>query len=231
MRVGFLRLGFDAAATEFTGFTPTEPPWRVANVLELRQGLHVFGATHDCGPLGANCLGPNDVPPSRIEGRSDATVLRYTGYGEFRPIPKLTLALGARVQYAWRPLLSFEEFSAGNYTVGRGYDPGALLGDRGFGTQAELRFGSRVPRTARSAAVEAYAFWDHASVKNLDKLFIVAGSKHLDSVGAGARISFDRFALDAALAVPLTRIGIDNRRPDPRLLISLTTRLWPWSIR
>jgi hemolysin activation/secretion protein len=231
LRVGFVRLGLDASARDFSGFALSEPPWRVANLLELRQGLHLFGATQDCGPLGANCLGPGDVPPSRLEGQSDATVLRYTGYGEFRPIPKLTFALGLRVQYAWKPLLSFEEFSAGNYTVGRGYDPGALLGDRGFGTQAELRFGSRIPRSARSAALEGYVFWDHAGVRNLDKLFTVAGSNHLDSVGAGARVSFDRFAVDAALAVPLTRVGIDNRRPDPRLLVSLTTRLWPWSMR
>ena len=231
LRVAFLRLGFDGQATDFTGFAPSEPPWRFANLLELRQGVHMLGATHDCGTLGANCLGPGDIPPSRVEGQSDATVLRYTGYGEFRPVPKLTLALGARLQYAWKPLLSFEEFSAGNYTVGRGYDPGALLGDRGFGTQAEIRFGSRTPRTARSAAVEAYAFWDHASVKNLDKLFLVAGSTHLNSIGGGARISFDRFALDAAVAVPLTRVGIDDRRPPVRFLVSLTTRLWPWSIR
>jgi hypothetical protein len=62
-------------------------------------------------------------------------------------------------------------------------------------------------------------------------LFVVAGSDHLTSVGAGARVNFDRFALDAALAVPLTRIGVDNRRPGARFLISLTTRLWPWSFR
>ena len=231
LRVGFLRLGFDASARDFGGLAASEPPWRFSSLLELRQGLHIFGATDDCGPLGADCLGPGDVPPSRIEGQSDATVLRYTGYGEFRPVPKFTMALGLRVQYAWKPLLSFEEFSAGNYTVGRGYDPGALLGDRGFGTQAELRYGSRTPRTARSAAIEGYAFWDHASVSNLDKLFVVAGPNHLDSVGGGARLSFDRFALDAALAVPLSRIGIDDKRPPLRFLVSLTTRLWPWSMR
>lgn len=231
LRVGFVRLGFDAQATDFTGYAPTEPPWRFANLLEVRQGMHIFGATQDCGTLGASCLGPGDVPPSRIEGQSDATVLRYTGYAEFRPIPKLTFALGARAQYSWKPLLSFEEFSAGNYTIGRGYDPGALLGDRGFGTQVELRFGSRAPRTVRSAAVEGYGFWDHAAVSNLDKLFIVPGSTHLDSVGGGARVNFDRFALDVALAVPLTRVGIDDRRPSPRLLVSLTSRLWPWSVR
>ena len=229
VRVGFLRLGFDASAVPATGLLSSDPTWRVANLLELRQGLHIFGATRDCGPLGADCLGPGEVPPSRIEGQSDATVLRYTGYGEFRPVPIMTVALGARAQYAWKPLLSFEEFSAGNYTIGRGYDPGSLLGDRGWGTQAELRFGSRVPRSARKPALEGYLFWDHAAVKNLDRLFVVAGSRHLDSAGGGVRISWNRFALDAGLAVPMTRVGIENVRPGPRLLVSLTTRLWPWS--
>jgi hemolysin activation/secretion protein len=152
-------------------------------------------------------------------------------YGEVRPIPRLTLALGARAQYAWKPLLSFEEFSAGNYTVGRGYDPGALLGDRGYGLQSEIRFGSRVPKSAKSPAIEAYAFWDHARVKNLDHLVELDVSNHLNSVGAGARLSFDRFALDTTLAVPLTHVGILDIKPDPRLLVSLTTRLWPWSYK
>ena len=158
-------------------------------------------------------------------------MLRYTGYGELRPVPRLTFALGARAQYAWKPLLSFEEFSAGNYTVGRGYDPGALLGDRGFGTQAEIRIGSRVPANARRAAIEGFAFWDYATVRNRDRLVVVEGSRHLNSVGAGARVNYDRFAFDATLAFPLTKVGILDEKPDPRLLVSLTTRLWPWSYK
>lgn len=231
LRVGFARLGFDTLSTDISDprLSLAEPPWRVTALLELRQGLQMFGATDDCGPTGADCLGINDVPPSRIEGRSDATVLRYNTYGEFRPMPRVTLAIGARAQYAWKPLLSFEEFSAGNYTAGRGYDPGALLGDRGFGSQAEVRFGSRIPTSASKPAIEGYAFWDHAQVRNRDRLFVVEGSDHLNSVGGGARVNFDRFALDAAVAVPLTRVGLEDERPDPRLLISLTSRLWPWS--
>jgi hemolysin activation/secretion protein len=143
-------------------------------------------------------------------------------------MPKLTLALGLRAQYAWKPLLSFEEFSAGNYTVGRGYDPGALLGDKGFGSQAEIRYGSRIPVSAKKPGVEGYAFWDHALVRNRDNTVVIAGREHLNSIGAGARANWDRFILDAALAVPLTRIGPLNKRPDPRVLVSLTTRLWPW---
>ena len=229
LRVAFLRLGIDAVDTDFgAGFSSAEPPWHVTSLLELRQGLDAFGATDDCGPAGINCLGPGDVPPTRVEGHADATVLRWTGYGEYRPMPKLTLALGLRAQYAWKPLFSFEEFSAGNYTVGRGYDPGALLGDKGFGSQAEIRYGSRIPVSAKKPGVEGYAFWDHALVRNRDNTVVVAGREHLNSIGAGARVNWDRFILDAALAVPLTRIGPLNKRPDPRILVSLTSRLWPW---
>lgn len=233
LRVAFGRLGFDALSTDFStnGFSLAEPVWRLSTFTELRQGLRILGATRDCGPTGAACIGGGKVPPSRIEGQSDATVVRGTAYGELRPIPKVTLALGLRGQYARKPLLSFEEFSAGNYTAGRGYDPGVLIGDSGFGTQAEIRFGSRIPANSRRPGVESFLFWDHAKVSNRDKLLVLDQSDHLNSIGAGARVNFNRFAFDATLAAPLTRVGLLKQRPDPRLLISLTTRLWPWSYR
>lgn len=229
LRVGFLRLGVDAVPGDISPtFSTAEPPWRLTSLLELRQGIHALGATHDCGPAGVNCLAQGQVPPSRLEGRSDATVLRFTGYGEARPMPKLTVALGARAQYAWQPLLSFEYFSAGNYTVGRGYDPGALLGDSGFGTQAEVRYGSRVPVSLSKPAVEGYGFWDHANVSHHDSAILVTQRNHLNSVGAGARANWNRFTIDAAVAVPLTHLGPLNRKPPVRFLVSLTSRLWPW---
>jgi hemolysin activation/secretion protein len=139
----------------------------------------------------------------------------------------MTFALGVRAQYAWDPLMSFEDFSAGNYTVGRGYDPGALLGDRGYGTSAEIRHGSRVPLSARKPAIELYAFWDHAQIGHRDSA-IIAGHQQLNSFGGGTRVNWERFALDTDLAVPLNHVGPLNHRPGARLLISLTTRLWPW---
>lgn len=229
LRVAFLRLGLDAIPGEIgPQFSSGEPPWHVTGLIELRQGLRALGATRDCGPTGINCLSAGQIPPSRLAGQSDATVLRVTLYGELRPVPKLTFALGARAQYAWQPVLSFEEFSAGNYTVGRGYDPGALLGDKGWGTQAEIRYGSRIPLSATRPAIEGYAFWDHALVTHRDSPIIVTQREYLNSVGAGARVNWDRFVLDASLAVPLTHVGPFNAKPDPRLLVSLTTRLWPW---
>ena len=230
LRVAFLRLSADAAATEFTDlrYSAAEPPWRLGTYFEVRQGLHALGAT-ECGRNSADCLGPGEIPPSRLDGQSNATVIRYSASAEYQPIPRLTFALNARAQYAWKPLLSFEQFAAGNYTVGRGYDPGALLGDMGFGTQAEIRIGTLVPPSPGRAALQGYTFWDHAIVRDRGNLVDVAGADHLDSVGGGARVNFGRFSLDAAMAVPLTRIGLDRKRPGPRFLVSLTTRLFPWS--
>lgn len=230
LRVGFLRLALDAQGTRYNspGYSYAEPPWRLSGLLELRQGLDVFGPSKFCGSDGSDC-GPDHVPPSRLNGSPTETLLRLVGYGELRPIPKLSFALGARAQYAWNPLFSFEQFSAGNYTVGRGYAPGDLLGDSGWGTQAEIRFGSRIPPSAGSAGIEGYLFWDHAYVHDRHPLLVVGGANHLNSVGGGARIAFDRFDLDAAVAVPLTGIGPANQKPKTKFLMSLTTRLWPWS--
>jgi hemolysin activation/secretion protein len=232
LRVAFARLGFEAMSSDFTrpGYSFSEPRWRFTGQAELRQGLNILGASRFCGSDGSNCA-DDHIFPSRVEGRPTATVLRASAYSEFRPIPKLTFALGGQAQYAGKPLLSFEEFSAGNYTVGRGYDPGALIGDRGWGTQAEIRFGSRNPSSAKRPGIEGYAFWDHVRIDNLDHLTVFEGREYVNSIGGGARIGFDRFAIDAALALPLTRIGFDNRRPPTRFLISLTSRLWPWSYR
>ncbi len=125
-------------------------------------------------------------------------------------------------------MLSFEEFSAGNYTVGRGYDPGTLLGDKGIGVQGEVRFGSLVATSAKGIAAEGYAFVDHARIDNEDELFIIDGPEDLTSVGGGVRANFDRFHIDAAVAFPLDRAGLLTEKPDPRFLLSLTTRFLPW---
>jgi hemolysin activation/secretion protein len=208
------------------------PAWRFEGGVEVRQGLNMFGASEGCGAGFANCIAPGVIAPSRLEGQPDATVLRARFAGEARPIPNVTFFLGATGQYAFDPLFGFEEFSAGNYTVGRGYDPATLIGDKGLGVQAELRFGRLDPQSPKDLAVQPYLFVDAAWVGNEDALFISPGRQNLYSVGAGVRAAFgDRVQLDATFAVPLTRAGLFDETPDPRFLISLTTRLWPWSTR
>jgi hemolysin activation/secretion protein len=233
LRVAFARVTYASLglAPGNPRYTPAEPRWRLGFSAEVRRGLDVLGASPGCGPGLAACFAPGVVPPTRLEGDPSATLLRGTASAEWRPIPRLTAALDLRGQYSANPLFSFEEFSAGNYTAGRGYDPGTLLGESGIGFQAELRYGSAIPERADHFTAEPYVFFDHAWVWNEDRLFIVPG-QHLSSVGAGVRAAYgDRFRIDALIAVPLDRAGFQASRGDPRFLVTFTTRLWPWRSR
>jgi hemolysin activation/secretion protein len=233
LRVAFARLNFDALGLVAGNplYTPAEPRWRLGLSAEARQGLSVLGASDGCGPGLVNCIAPGSVPPTRLEGDPTATVFRGSLGAEFRPMPKLTFAFTLNGQYSPHPLFSFEEFSAGNYTAGRGYDPGALLGDSGIGLQAELRFGRKYPRRPDEFVAEPYLFFDHAWVWNQDQILAI-GRQELSSIGGGVRAAWgDRFRIDVFVAHPLDRLPFQTSRGDTRLLVSLTTRLWPWRSR
>ena len=126
------------------GLLAAEPPWRLTG-LSSSARASTYSARPRLRP------GRRQLPRRRARcRRAGSRAIRrdraaLTAYGEFRPMPSSPSRSACAANMPWKPLLSFEEFSAGNYTVGRGYDPGALLGDSGFGTQAELRYGSRVP--------------------------------------------------------------------------------------
>jgi hemolysin activation/secretion protein len=234
LRVAYARLEFDRVdRSSFgarTGYSASEPRWRFGGRLELRQGLDLLGATEPCGPAFARCAVPGAIPPSRLEGDPTATLLRFEALGEYRPRPRLALAAGLRAQTTGDPLLSFEQYSAGNYTIGRGYDPGTLLADRGIGAQVEVRYGSLVPPGPRRPAWQAFAFLDAARVSEAGRIPTLTGGRGLASVGAGLRLAVgDSARLEAMLAVPFERAGVPAQRGHPRLLVSLATRLWPWS--
>jgi hemolysin activation/secretion protein len=232
LRVAFARLTYDAVGLSLDDprYTRAEPVWRLGVSAELRQGLDILGASEPCGPALAACLMPGVVPPARLEGDPTSTLVRGSVYGEYRPDPRFTIALGARGQYSAQPLFSFEEYSAGNYTIGRGYDPGVVLGDSGVGFQAELRYGSLFADGPEAFAFEPFLFADQTWVWNEDRLFAL-GRQELTSVGGGMRAAWgDRLRLELLVAVPLDRTLFQPDR-DPRLLVSLTTRLWPWSLR
>jgi hemolysin activation/secretion protein len=233
-RVAYAKIAADFLGTNFTSrhYNLAEPPWRVGGEIELRQGLDILGGNRDCRDNPVACTLGGRVPPARLDADPTATVLRGVAYAEIRPIPRLTFAFGARGQTTSSPLLSFEQFSAGNYTIGRGYDPGTLQGDRGVGLQGEVRFGSVVPRDSKSIRIEPFAFVDQAWVWHEKTAFSAIGRQELTSVGGGVRAAIgDQFRVDLSYAEPLDHVGIGGRKPGSRLLLSLSTRLWPWSFR
>ena len=203
--------------TSRQAYTAAEPPWHFTSLIELRQGFHGLGATRDCGPTGSTA----SVPATCRRAGSTATPTRpssATPVMASSARPKLTLALGARAQYAWKPLLSFEEFSAGNYTVGRGYDPG----------RAAWRHGLRNP--GRDPLRQPHPDQrEQARGRGLCLLGPCDGPQPRQAPASSARPSqFGRRAERASigtasssmpeLAVPLTHVGPFNSRPDPRVL-------------
>jgi hemolysin activation/secretion protein len=246
IRVLFARLDFDTidrhSMSSITGFSAAEPRWRLGGSFELRQGVGLFGASDACprapAPVFANCTG---LLLSRSEADPKAFVARAALYGEFRPTPGITLSFAPRAQYAPHPLLAFEEFSAGNYTVGRGYDPGTLTGDSGIGVQTELRVGSLVPRRIDGWALQPFAFFDAARVWNQDNRSLYpVDPQSLYSAGGGLRARWgDHARIDAFAAAPLKGVayfadpvfqtGQRRVKGDVRFLVSLTVRLFPWT--
>lgn len=207
------------------GYSPSEPQWSLGASVEARQGVNFLGASNDCGPGGGACFLPGAVPLTRIEAKPDAFLVRANAQAEWRPTKLFTLSLAPRAQWASDPLVAYEEFSGGNFTVGRGFDPGTIIGDKGVAVSAEARYGSFVPANRKAFAFQPFAFFDAAWVWNKDSAFNGLNPQKLYSAGGGMRVAWgDRARLDVALAVPLNRGGFLTERPDPRLLISFTSQ-------
>ncbi len=189
LRVLFLRGEYEtvdpASVQGVGGYSVGAPRWRLAGALELRRGLAIFDASDRCGAPPCNSPGP-----SRVEGDPTATVFRISAEGEFRPVPNIAFVLTPSAQYARHPLFSYEEYSGGNYTVGRGYDPGTIIGDSGIGVQAELRLGQPSPNSLTDLAFQPYAFVDAAWVWNHDSNFDGLNPQRLVSAGGGVRAAY-----------------------------------------
>ena len=234
LRMVYARMDFDQIDPESfssqAGYSAAEPRWRYGGNVELRHGISAFGGSRSCGVNFVNCL-PPFTPLSRIEADPTALVLRGQTYLEVRPVPNVTLALETRGQYSNKPLSSYEEFSAGNYTVGRGYDAGTLLGDSGIGTRAELRLFKLRPKSSNSVSVQPFAFFDAARVWNKDRFAppYANDRQTLYSAGGGVNVAWgNRAILSVMAAAPLRTAGLQANKGDVRLLMSLTAKLIPW---
>ena len=233
VRVGFARFDYsliNAGSVSYVGgYSPAEPLWRLGGSLEFRQGFNILGSSPDCRGKLLACSAAGFTPPSDLEADPTGTLVRFSGAGEVRPTPTLAFVLGVNWQLSDDPLPNFEEFSAGNYTIGRGYDPGALLGDSGIGLSGEIRVGSIVPSGPDDFAFQPYGFFDVAWIREENPSLRKNRVDGLSSVGGGVRAIWgDRMQFDVSLAVPLERVGLQTQTGDVRVLFTLTTKLLPW---
>lgn len=230
LRILFARVDHElvdqASVSGFGGFSARAPRWRSAMSLEVRQGIDGLGASNDCQPL-ADCLPPN-VPISNLAADPSSFVARFQGSLEVRPVPQFTIAVAPLAQISDGPLLSYEQVSLGNYTIGRGFDPGVAIGDRAIGASFELRYGSVFPQSADAFAFEPFVFLDMAKAW-VDDAVAAPDPRRVLSAGGGVRGRWgDRADFGLVLAVPLERAGFQTTKDDVRLLANLTVRLLPW---
>ncbi|MCL9998483.1 MAG: ShlB/FhaC/HecB family hemolysin secretion/activation protein [Erythrobacter sp.] len=233
VRMAYVRLSGEmmdqGSVVRAGGYTPYEPKLRLRYGAELRQGIDVFSASPDCRPNPLACLLGGTAGPSRIEADPTPLVLRLNSGIEYRPVPLWTLALNTQAQITGDALPAFEELAAGSFSIGRGYDPGAVLGDSGILNALELRYGSMSPETADGVAWQPYLFTDLAVVWNEDPSRAGSNPDKLWSAGGGVRLSWGRgIQSDLVVAVPLETPDLAQRRGDVRFLFSLTARLFPW---
>ncbi len=182
----------------------------VGGEIVLRKGLSALGASDRGGVLA-----------SRIEGKPNAFVVRGSA-SLLVPLSNY-LAFSARgmAQVSGSALLSYEEMSLGNFSIGRGYDPASATGDSGIAGAFEARFGPfSLPA---SLVVAPYAFADMGRVTNHDTL---QADRSLKSAGAGAQVRIGpRLIADVAYAHAFDAPQPGASRPSDRVLVNLTLGL------
>lgn len=223
LRVGFLRIDMDAADVP----ERRAPRWRASGSIEFRQGLNVLGAS----PRITAATPGTVLAPARRDGDRTSTLLRASASFEYSLGKGWWIAVAPRGQIAFTPLYSFEEYSAGNFSIGRGYDPGVIIGDSGVGSGFELRLPNTRPFQKVDLTVLPFAFTDVAWTWQKAS-FVDRSPPNPDfvaSVGGGLRAVLNaRFRIDGTVAVPLKRAGLQTHNHDPRFLVSIATKLWPW---
>ncbi len=188
--------------------------------IEVRKGLDILKASK----AGA-AASPEGYTLSRFDGDPQATVVRGDADVLFGLGPIFSLAGAARGQWANHALLNLEEFSVGNLTFGRGYDPGSNSGDRMIGLRGEAR--ARLPLKL-PVGVSLLGFFDSVWLYNLDRNSTEA-SRRLTSYGGGVELQMPgRLVFQALYAKPRDKaLSIDKAPPPGRLLLSLTAKFSP----
>ena len=184
--------------------------WTVSGLVEGRQGLSWLDAS-----------AKGDVNLARTQANPEAHLAR----GEFTVVSPALWGMEAELkvkgQYATDPLMAIEEFSFGNYGIGRGYDPGAAAGDSAIGGALTLTgfnqqfWGDRV-------GAKLLAFYDVGRFWNEDSTGVPA--RTLASAGGGFRFVLNEMVrADLTYAHPLDQPqGLGESRPGGRVLFSIT---------
>jgi hemolysin activation/secretion protein len=185
-------------------------PIAVGGAFVLRKGLSILGAS-----------GEGDPNLSRLNANPEALTLRGDARAAVQLFPRFTATLRLIAQYADDPLLGYEEMPIGNLTIGRGYDPAALSGDRGVATSLQIDLGGF--GLGGAGEIGLFGFGDLAMVDNLDPDGI---ERTVRSVGLGLTWQLaGRLRFDVTYAHPLDPLSeFVLEAPEDRVLVNMIVR-------
>ena len=190
----------------------TGGPGRIAFTVELHQDLGILGASQ-----------AGDTNLSRLGANPEATILRAGMEGEVAAFHGVRLALRLDTQYSGSALTEPDQYSVGNLTIGRGYQPGSALGDSAVAGSFEVRFGPATLGHGLNVQpfvfVDAVRLWNHGIAPFAERT--------LDSYGGGVRFQIaSKLHMDLLVALPQrSPLGLGDPTPGPTVLMNLTVGL------
>lgn len=190
--------------------------------MHVEQGLPIFGATSNPQSLFTSRFGATGVftKVTLQYARDQALYDRFSAFFQFNG------------QYAFNPLLSYEQFTYGGSLMGRGYDPAELIGDQGIGASAELRM-NIYPGFRLLQDMQLYGYYEIGQVWNLRDLSIAFNSYtelSAASAGGGLRFNFNKYITGNFMVTqPLTKqvaaLELIGNGRDPRLFFGVSASI------
>ena len=174
------------------------------------HGLPILGAIDSASPL-----------PSVLGFDQQFTRVTYSLQRVQRLPAHFSTLVSVQGQYTRSKLLSGELISFGGPSIGRGFDPSAVTGDRGIGGLAELRYDLALPSKLVYNA-QLYGFFDGARATSIATTAFPETTQRIKSVGGGMRVYHRYGVVDVQGAYAIRKIGSADERPNPRALVTAT---------
>ena len=185
----------------------------------VAQGLDLFGSR-----------GQSTKVPGPSIANFKQTFLKYKFSGNHTfPIKKFNskLKISGQTQWTNDKLLAGEQITFGGPSIGRGYDGGAIAGDKGLGLSMEIS--KKIPKKSilnvNLSNFELFGFIDYAEAKILNEPISGTSEKssYIGSHGIGARLSEKSgLMLDVTIARARNEKPSQDAKRNPRIILSLT---------
>ena len=138
---------------------------------------------------------------------------------------RFSLRMFALGQYSQDRLLTGEQIVFGASTIGRGFTPALIAGDKGLGALLELRYDLAKDLGARVSSPQLYVSADWANAKTVASASVAATSSTINSTAIGLRLVIDKKTqIDFRFASANQQIDTNDTRRNNKLFFETVTQ-------